>query len=96
MNFVASSHIIIDLTPGSSIFTVDFHCHHDGRQSKRKFVHKVCIRIFQVYSQRRKILCLFLSTNMAAITSQADHQLERNLKTEPNFLNSIIGYICDD
>ena len=45
------------------------HCRHVGVQSKRKFVHIVCIKM-EVNSQRRKIL-LFLNTNMAAMTSQS-------------------------
>ena len=49
-----------------------FHCRHVGGQNKRKFVHIVCIKI-EVNSHRRKIL-LFLSTNMAAMTSHANHQ----------------------
>ena len=49
-----------------------FHCRHIGGQNKRKFVHVVCIKI-EVISHRRKIL-LFLSTNMAAMTSHANHQ----------------------
>ena len=53
-----------------------FHCRHVGGQNKRKFVHVVCIKI-EVNSQRRKIL-LFLSTNMAAMTSRANHQLSDN------------------
>ena len=39
------------------------HCRHVGGQNKRKFVHKVCIKM-AVNSQMRKIL-LFLFTNMA-------------------------------
>ena len=49
-----------------------FHCRHVGGQNKRKFVHVVCIKI-EVNSHRRKIL-LLLSTNMAAMTSHANHQ----------------------
>ena len=49
-----------------------FHCHHVGGQNKRKFVYVVCIKI-EVNSHRRKIL-LFLYTNMAAMTSHANHQ----------------------
>ena len=48
------------------------HYHHVGVQNKRKFVHIVCTKM-KVNSQRRKIL-LFLSTNMAAMTSHANHQ----------------------
>ena len=43
------------------------HCRH-----VRKFVHIICIKM-EVNSQRRKIL-LFLSTNMATMTSHANHQ----------------------
>ena len=45
---------------------------HVGGQNKRKFVHKVCIKMAG-NSQRRK-MSLFLSTNMAAMTSHANHQ----------------------
>ena len=50
------------------------HCRHMhvGVQNKRKFVHIVCIKM-EVKSQRRKIL-LFMYTNMAAMTSHANHQ----------------------
>ena len=48
-------------------------CRHVGVQNKRKFVHEVCIKM-EVNSQRRKIL-LFLNTNMAAMTSHANHKL---------------------
>ena len=56
------------------------HCRHVGGQNKRKFAHKVCIKI-AVNSQRRKIL-LFLSTNMAAMTSHANHQFFQNTQNE--------------
>ena len=49
------------------------HCRHVGWQNKRKFAHAVCIKM-AVNSQRRKIL-LFLSTNMAAMTSHANRHL---------------------
>ena len=49
------------------------HCRHVGGQNKRTFAHIVCIKIV-VNSPRRKIL-LFLSTNMVAMTSHANHQL---------------------
>ena len=58
---------------GDSFHIGGFHCRHVGGQNKRKFVHIVCIKM-EVNSQRRKIL-LFLSTNMAAMTSHANHQL---------------------
>ena len=48
-----------------------FHYRHVGGQNKRKFVHIVCMKM-KVNSQRRKIV-LFLSTNMAAMTSHANH-----------------------
>ena len=47
------------------------HCRHVGVQNKRKFVHIVRVKM-EVYSQKRKIL-LFLYTNMAAMTSHANH-----------------------
>ena len=50
-----------------------FHSRLVGGQNKRKFVHIVC-RTMTINSQRRKIL-LFLSTNMAAMTSLANNQL---------------------
>ena len=43
-----------------------------GGQNKRKFAHLFCIKM-AVNFQRRKIL-LFLSTNMAAMTSHVNHQ----------------------
>ena len=69
-----------DNTKGSSISfgwlwigcrppTGDLHFRHVGGQNKLKFAHIVCIKI-AVNSQRRKVL-LFLSTNMAAMTSNA-------------------------
>ena len=48
------------------------HRPHVGGQNKRKFVYKVCIKMAG-NSHRRKI-SLFLSTNMTAMTSQANHQ----------------------
>ena len=48
------------------------HCRHASGQNKRKLAHIVCIKM-AVNSQRRKIL-LFLYTNMAAMTSHANHQ----------------------
>ena len=48
------------------------HCRHVGGQNKRKFVHKVYIKI-EVNSQRKKF-SLFLSTKMATMTSHANHQ----------------------
>ena len=50
-----------------------FHSRLVGGQNKRKFVHIVC-RTMTINSQRTKIL-LFLSTNMAAMTSHANNQL---------------------
>ena len=61
-------------------FIDGFHCRHAGGQNKRKFVHKVCI-IMKVNSQRRKMV-LFLSTNMAAMTSHANHQYGDTLLCE--------------
>ena len=55
--------------------TIDgLHCRHVGVQNKRKFVGIVSIKI-EVNSQRRKIL-MFLYTNMATMTSHANHQLK--------------------
>ena len=60
-----------------------FHCRHVGGQNKRKFVHIVCIKM-ALNSPRRKIL-LFLSTNMAAMTSHANHQLNFTKCVKLNF-----------
>ena len=51
------------------------HRRHVGGQNKTKFVLKVCIKM-EVNSQRRKI-SLLLPTNMAAMTSHANHQYGR-------------------
>ena len=51
------------------------HRRHVGGQNKRKFVHKVCIKM-AVNSQRRKIF-LFLSTNMTAMMSHAMQTINR-------------------
>ena len=64
---------LINIYPLPIITLGGLHCRHVGGQNKRKFVHIVGIKM-EVYSQRRKIL-LFLSTNMAAMTSHANHQL---------------------
>ena len=48
------------------------HCRHIGVQNKRKLLHIVCKKM-EVKSQRRKIL-MFRYTNMAAMTSHANHQ----------------------
>ena len=58
------------------------HRRHVGGQNKRKFVHIVCIKI-EVNSRRRKIV-LFLSTNMAAMTSPANHQLTEIYSITPS------------
>ena len=56
------------------------HCRHVGGKNKRKFAHIIYI-IMEVKTQRRKIL-LFLSTNMAAMTSHAILQYVHGLQTE--------------
>ena len=56
----------------SDINISGLHCRHAGVQNKRKYDHIICIKM-EVNSQRRKIL-LFLYTNMAAITSNANQQ----------------------
>ena len=60
---------------------VGLHCNHVGGQNKRKFAHIVCIKM-EVNTQRRKIL-LFLSTNMAAMTSHAIHQYNASINVKP-------------
>ena len=57
------------------LFLLGLHWRHIGGQNKRKFVHLVCIKM-EVNSQRRKML-FFLSTNMAAMTSPANHQYQQ-------------------
>ena len=54
------------------------HRRHVGVQNKRKFVDIACIKM-EVNSQKKKIL-LFLYTNMAAMTSHANHRC-----CEPHF-----------
>ena len=61
----------LDVIPNLSVDGL--HRRHVGGQNKRNFVLIVCIKI-EVNSQRRKIL-LFMYTNMAAMTSHANHQL---------------------
>ena len=71
-NNVVEFCLSLDSMEMSLPFIGGLHCRHVGGQNKRKFVHIVCIKM-KVNSQRRKIL-LFLSTNMAAMTSHANHQ----------------------
>ena len=62
-------------------------------KTKNKFVHIVCIKM-AVNSKRRKIL-LFLSTNMAAMTSHANDQI---IDLPPNvciFLDIVVSYFFD-
>ena len=49
----------------SKIHIGGLHCRHIGVQNKRKFVHIVCM----------KMEVTFLYTNVAAMTSHANHQL---------------------
>ena len=57
------------------------HCCHVGVQNKRNFFYIVCIKM-EVNSHRRKIL-LLLYTNMAAMTSHANHlEIDINFRSE--------------
>ena len=69
-----------------------WHCRHvGGQKNKSKFARKVCIKL-AFNSPRRKIL-LFLSTNMAAMTSHTNHQLKLFLEDDYWIMLSS-DYLC--
>ena len=78
------------------LFIGGLHRSHVGGQNKRKFVHKVCTKMAG-NSQRGKI-SLFLYTNMAVMTSRANHRsiLRSHLKKQgPNLLFTTVKVSLD-
>ena len=79
--------VVLHIPLQSPLHTIyALHCRHAVGQNKRKFAHIVCIKM-AVNSPRRKIL-LFLSTNMAAMTSHANTAEDARCKNNCTSFNS--------